>query len=68
MIGIDDALYTVEFKDHYEIVPDLKLKKIKLANGNKVKNGFFYSSNNTTKISSSYLKKEILKIEKNLKL
>jgi len=68
MIGTDDALYTVEFKDHYEILPDLKLKKIKLANGNNVKNGFFYSSNNTTKISSNYLKKEILKIEKNLKL
>ena len=50
MIGTDDSLYTVEFKDHYEILPDLALKKIKLSKGKKVKKGFFYSSNNTTKI------------------
>ncbi len=67
MIGTDDSLYTVEFKDHYEILPDLALKKIKLSKGKKVKKGFFYSSNNTTKIDHRYLKKEISKIEKNLK-
>lgn len=67
MIGVDDSLYTVEFKNHYEILPDLDLKKIKLSKGKEVKKGFFYSSNNTNKINHKYLKNEILKIEKNLK-
>ena len=68
MIGVDDSLYTAEFKNHYEILPDmkLKLKKIKYFKGKKVKQNFFYSSNNTNKIKTSYLSKEILKIEKNL--
>ena len=67
MIGVDDSLYTVEFKNHYEILPDLALKKIKLSKGKEVKRDFFYSSNNTTKIDHKYLKNEISKIEKNLK-
>ena len=68
MIGIDDALYTAEFKEHYEILPDLlfKKKKIKLFKGKHVKKNFYYSSNNTLKIKKNYLINEILKIEKNL--
>ena len=68
MIGIDDALYTAEFKDHFEILPDLilKRKKINFYKGIAVPKNFFYSSNNTVKIDNRFLKKEILKIEKNL--
>jgi UDP-N-acetylglucosamine 4,6-dehydratase len=69
MIGIDDSVYTVEFKNHYEILPDLKLKlkKIKILKGKSVKKDFFYSSNITDKINQEYLKNEILKIEKELR-
>jgi UDP-N-acetylglucosamine 4,6-dehydratase len=68
MIGIDDALYTAEFKNHFEILPDfkLKLKKIRLFKGKPVNKDFFYSSNNTKKINLEYLKDEILKIDKKL--
>ena len=60
MIGIDDAEFTVEFKNHYEILPNsfIKNKKIK-AGGKKVKKDFFYSSNNTGLIDKRYLLKEI---------
>jgi UDP-N-acetylglucosamine 4,6-dehydratase (inverting) len=68
MIGIDDALYTAEFKNHFEILPDFKLKskKIRLFKGKPVNKDFFYSSNNTKKINLEYLKDEILKIDKKL--
>jgi UDP-N-acetylglucosamine 4,6-dehydratase (inverting) len=70
MIGTDDALYTAEFKNHFEILPDLKLKlkKIRQFKGKIVHKDFFYSSNNTKKINLEYLKNEILKIEKKLQL
>ena len=70
MIGVDDSLYTTEFKEHYEILPDLvfKKKKIKIFKGKEVKKNFYYASNNTLKIKKKYLVKEILKIEKNLKI
>ena len=69
MIGIDDSIYTVEFKNHFEILPDLKLKlkKIKTLKGKSVHKDFFYSSNNAEKINQEYLKNEILKIEKELR-
>ena len=69
MIGIDDSIYTVEFKNHFEILPDLKLKlkKIKILKGKSVHKDFFYSSNNAEKINQEYLKNEILKIEKELR-
>ena len=70
MIGIDDSLYTAEFKEHYEILPDLTFKQKKIQNfkGKEVKKNFFYASNNTSKIDKKYLMKEILKIEKSLKI
>jgi len=65
MIGIDDAEFTVEYSKHYEILPNHELKKIKIKLGaKKVKNDFFYSSNNTGKIDSKILIKEIEKIRK----
>jgi FlaA1/EpsC-like NDP-sugar epimerase len=69
MIGVDDSIYTVEFKNHFEILPDLKLKskKIKILKGKSVNKDFFYSSNNTKKINKEYLKNEIFKIEKELR-
>ena len=69
MIGIDDSIYTVEFKNHFEILPDLKLKlkKIKTLKGKSVHKDFFYSSNNAKKINQEYLKNEILKIAKELR-
>ena len=65
MIGKDDSEFTVEFKNHYEILPNLtiKNKKIKLG-GKKVSKNFYYGSNNTNKINRNYLIKEI----KNIKL
>ena len=68
MIGIDDAIYTAEFKNHFEILPDFKLKlnKIKIFKGKSVHKDFFYSSNNTKQIKMEYLKNEIIKIEKKL--
>ena len=64
MIGKDDSQFTVEFKDHYEILPNmsLKIKKIKLG-GKKVIKNFYYGSNNTNKINKNYIIKEIKNIK-----
>ena len=64
MIGKDDSQFTVEFKDHYEILPNmsLKIKKMKLG-GKKVIKNFYYGSNNTNKINKNYIIKEIKNIK-----
>jgi len=69
MIGVDDSLFTVEFKDHYEILPNLKIKALKLKmKAKKVKPNFIYSSNTTGKLSKSYLQKKINQIKIRLKI
>ena len=64
MIGKDDSEFTVEFKNHYEILPSLQLKDQKIkAGGKKVDKDFYYGSDNTGIINESYLKKEIENIK-----
>ena len=64
MIGKDDSEFTLEFKNHYEILPNfyIKNKKIKKG-GKKVNQNFYYSSENTGAISKKFLIKEINKID-----
>ena len=58
MIGKDDSEFTVEFKKHYEILPNLRIKEQKIkAGGKKVNNNFYYGSDNTSLIDEKYLKK-----------
>ena len=68
MIGVDDSPYTLEYRSHFEILPDLNLKKTieNQKNCKSVKKDFFYSSKNTEKINLIFLKKEIEKIKKKL--
>ena len=52
MIGIEDAPYTFEYKDHYKVLPainnwDKSTERIK--NGLKVRDDFFYTSENNSK-------------------
>ena len=35
MIGKDDSAFTVEFKKHYEILPNLRIKEDKIKVGGK---------------------------------
>ena len=64
MIGKDDSEFTVEFKDHYEILPNLLIKKNKIkAGGKEVGKDFYYGSDNTGIIDKSYLNKEIENIK-----
>ena len=64
MIGKDDSEFTVEFKKHYEILPNLRIKEQKIkAGGKKVNNNFYYGSDNTSLIDEKYLKKEIENIK-----
>ncbi len=64
MIGKDDSEFTVEFKSHYEILPNLSVKKQKIKNGGKsVPKNFYYGSDNTEKIDINYIKKEIENIK-----
>ena len=64
MIGKDDSEFTVEFKDHYEILPSLLIKKNKIkAGGKKVSKDFYYGSDNTGIIDKDYLNKEIENIK-----
>jgi len=49
MIGLEDAPYTYEFKDHYKILPmihDWHSDPLRIKNGKRVANDFIYSSNN----------------------
>jgi UDP-N-acetylglucosamine 4,6-dehydratase (inverting) len=65
MIGRDESELTVEFKNHYEILPNLSIKNKKIKIGGKqVSKNFYYGSDNTKKINISLLKKEIKNIKK----
>jgi UDP-N-acetylglucosamine 4,6-dehydratase (inverting) len=69
MIGRDESELTVEFKNHYEILPNLSIKNKKIKIGGKqVSKNFYYGSDNTNKINVSFLKKEIENIKKDQKL
>ena len=67
MIGVDDSMFTVEFKNHYEILPNFEIKKLKIKKkAKKVKPNFLYSSSTTGKIDSDYLVKKINEIKKSI--
>ena len=67
MIGVDDSMFTVEFKNHYEILPNFEIKKLKIKKkAKKVKSDFLYSSSTTGKIDSYYLAKKIDEIKKRI--
>lgn len=66
MIGVEDALYTYEYKDHFKILPsinDWSNDPDRIGDGVKVDSNFSYSSDN----NSDWMKIEELKdwIEKN---
>ena len=66
MIGIEDAMTTYEFSDHYKILPQINdwwLDKERIKNGVRVSNDFTYTSQNNT----SWMSKEDLNswIQKN---
>tara|TARA_B100000900_G_scaffold407874_1_gene421254 strand:+ start:8093 stop:9100 length:1008 start_codon:yes stop_codon:yes gene_type:complete len=64
MIGKDDSEFTVEFKKHYEILPNLLIKEKKIKDGGKrVEKDFYYGSDNTSLINENYLKEEIENIK-----
>ena len=49
MIGLEDAMYTYEYKNYFKILPSLfnwNLDKKRIKNGKKVPYNFVYSSNN----------------------
>jgi len=69
MIGVDDALYTYEYKDYYKILPainnwDTDKKRIK--NGKRVPNDFLYSSDNKNDLMEKSTLKKWLKKYKNV--
>jgi UDP-N-acetylglucosamine 4,6-dehydratase/5-epimerase len=65
MIGKDDSEFTLEYKNHYEILPNFHIKNKKIKKGGKkVKQNFYYSSDNTEVISKKFLINEINKINK----
>jgi len=65
MIGIEDALYTYEYKSYYKILPaihDWHNDKLRIKNGKKVEENFTYQSNTNTdwmtkKILSNWIEK-----------
>ena len=49
MIGVEDAAYTYEYKDHYKILPniyDASLDPLRIKDGIKVNADFSYTSDN----------------------
>jgi UDP-N-acetylglucosamine 4,6-dehydratase len=60
MIGIEDSYTTIEYKDHFKILPQLNswgADKKRIKQGKKVKEGFVYNSeNNRDWMSKTYLK------------
>ena len=69
MIGVDEANFTYEFKDHYVIIPAIleknKYKNI-LRNSKKVKPNFIYSSDlNSEWLSENKFKKWLSDFKKN---
>ncbi len=64
MIGKDDSEFTLEFKNHYEILPNTQIKNKKIKKGGKkVNQSFYYGSDNTKVISKKFLIEEINKIK-----
>ena len=68
MIGIEDAYYTYEYDGYYKILPnihdwDLCIRRI--GSGKKMKNDFFYTSENNREIMT---KQELLNILKSQRL
>ena len=60
MIPSDDARHTLEFDDHYRIMPEFRNweSSTKLLKGRKLPDGFCYSSdNNPEKINPDFLRK-----------
>ena len=52
MIGSDESINTAEFRNHYEILPNLKEKNIRLKkDGKKVSDDFIFSSKTAKKFS-----------------
>lgn len=68
MISSDDARHTLEFKDHYKIMPEfLSSKPLDIDEGKKLPDNFYYSSdNNPLKLDKLYLKKLVKDYEESL--
>ncbi len=68
MISSDDARHTLEFKDHYKIMPEfLTCKPLDIDDGEKLPDNFYYSSdNNPQKLDALYLKKLVKEYEESL--
>lgn len=70
MIPSDDARHTLEYDDHYRIMPEFMnwLTTKKNTTGKKLPEGFCYSSdNNPEKMDADYLRKIAAEVEKKLK-
>ena len=70
MIPSDDARHTLEYDDHYRIMPEFMnwLTSKKNATGKKLPEGFCYSSdNNPEKMDADYLRKIAAEVEQKLK-
>ncbi len=70
MIPSDDARHTLEYDDHYRIMPEFMnwLTSKKNATGKKLPDGFCYSSdNNPEKMDADFLRKIAAEVEQKLK-
>ena len=70
MIPTDDARHTLEFDDHYRIMPEFVnwQRNSKVVNGKKLPEGFCYSSDNNPEImDAEFLRKIAVEVEKKLK-
>lgn len=69
MIPTDDARHTLEFDDHYRIMPEfVSWLSEKVTGGKKLPEGFCYSSdNNPEKMDADYLRQIAAEVEKKLK-
>lgn len=69
MIPTDDARHTLEFDDHYRIMPEfVNWSSKKITGGKKLPEGFCYSSdNNPEKMDADYLRQIAAEVEKKLK-
>ena len=70
MIGVDDSPSTYEYSDYYKILPQIyewEKDILRIKNGKKVSEGFFYSSDNNSRWMTKFeLKNWINKNKKNL--
>ena len=68
MISSDDARHTLEFKDHYKIMPEfLSSKPLDIDEGKKLPDNFYYSSdNNPQKLDKQYLLQLVKEYEESL--